>query len=262
MPQCPNSSSTVALTREVSDAIVRCELTHVDREPIDVERARAQHRAYERALEQLGCRLVRLDPAPDLPDAVFVEDTAIVVDELAIVTRPGAESRREETKSVAAVLGRYRELRSVDAPATVDGGDVIVCGRRVFIGRSSRTNDAGIERIRDILAPFGYAVAAVEVRGCLHLKSAATAISAERLLMNPAWVSRHQFAGVDCVAVAASEPNAANILQLPAGWIYPTAFPRTRDILEGHGISPTVVDVDELAKAEGAVTCCSLLLAE
>jgi dimethylargininase len=191
-----------------------------------------------------------------------VEDTAIVVDELAIVTRPGAERRRAETKSVAPVLGRYRELRSIDAPATVDGGDVMVCGRRVFIGRSSRTNDAGIEQVRVILAPFGYAVAAVDVRGCLHLKSAATALSADRLLINPAWVSRNQFFGLECVAVAASEPSAANVLQLPGGWIYPASFPRTRDVLEAHGISPTIVDVSELAKAEGAVTCCSLLVAE
>lgn len=252
----------IAITREVSASIHQCELTHVAREPIDLARARAQHRAYEDALERLGCRVVRLDPAPDLPDAVFVEDAAIVVDELAIVTRLGAESRRAETASVARVLGRYRELRSVEGPGTIDGGDVVVCGRRVFIGRSSRTNDAGIEQVGDMLAPFGYTVVAVEVRECLHLKSAATAISTDRLLINPAWVSRNQVDGVDCLAVAASEPHAANVLQVAAGWIYPASFPRTRDILERNGISPVLVDVSELAKAEGAVTCCSLLVAE
>jgi len=234
----------------------------VAREPIDVDRARAQHHAYEEALERLGCRVVRLDAEPDLPDAVFVEDTAIVVDELAIITRPGAQSRRAETASVARVLGQYRELRSIDAPDTIDGGDVVVCGRRVFIGRSSRTNDAGIERVREILSPFGYTVTAVDIRGCLHLKSAATAVSTDRLLVNPAWISGDQFRAVECLAVAESEAFAANVLCVGAGWIYAASFPRTRDILERHGISPVVVEVDELAKAEGAVTCCSLLVAE
>jgi dimethylargininase len=252
----------VAITRELSDAIRNCELTHLEREPIDVPRARTQHRAYEEALERLGCRVVRLDPEPDLPDAVFVEDTAIVVDELAIITRPGAQSRRAETASVARVLGQYRELRSIDAPDTIDGGDVVVCGRRVFIGRSSRTNDAGIERVRDILSPFGYTVTAVDIRGCLHLKSAATVVSMDRLLVNPAWVSRDQLRAVECLAIAESEAFAANVLRVGAGWIYAASFPRTRDILERHGISPMVVEVDELAKAEGAVTCCSLLVAE
>ena len=252
----------VAITRELSGAIRNCELTYLEREPIDVARARAQHRAYEDALERLGCRVVRLDPEPDLPDAVFVEDTAIVVDELAIITSPGAQSRRAETTSVARVLGQYRELRSIDAPDTIDGGDVVVCGRRVFIGRSSRTNDAGIERVRDILSPFGYTVTAVDIRGCLHLKSAATVVSMDRLLVNPAWVSRDQLRAVECLAIAESEAFAANVLRVGAGWIYAASFPRTRDILERHGISPVVVEVDELAKAEGAVTCCSLLVAE
>ena len=252
----------IAITREVSASINRCELTHVTRAPIDLERARTQHRAYEEALERLGCRVVRLDPAPELPDAVFVEDTAIVVDELAIVTRPGAESRRAETASVGPVLGRYRELRSVSAPGTIDGGDVVVCGRRVFIGKSSRTNHAGIERVRDILAPHGYTVTAVDVHGCLHLKSAATALSPDRLLVNPAWISGGEFRDVERLSIAQSEPNAANILQVGDGWIYPESFPRTREVLERNGFAPVVVDVSELAKAEGAVTCCSLIVGD
>ena len=252
----------IAVTRDVSASINQCELTHLAREPIDLARARAQHRAYEDALERLGCRVVRLEPAPGLPDAVFVEDTAIVLDEVAVITRPGAESRRAETASVAIALGRYRELRSIDAPGTIDGGDVVVCGRRVFIGRSGRTNDDGIRQVRDILAPFGYSVVAVDIRGCLHLKSAATCVSTDRLLVNPAWISPDQFPGVELLSIADSEPYAANILQVGAGWIYPASFPRTRDLLERQGVSPVVVDVAEMAKAEGAVTCCSLLVAE
>lgn len=252
----------IAITRDVSASIDRCELTHVAREAIDVERARAQHRAYEASLERLGCRVVRLDPEPNLPDAVFVEDTAIVFDELAIVMRPGAESRRMETASVARVLGRYRVLRSIDAPGTIDGGDVIVCGRRVLIGRSGRTNESGIAQVQEILRPFGYRVAAVDVHGCLHLKSAATAVSTNRLLVNPDWIRQDQFPGIEWLSIADGEPYAANVLQVGTGWIYPASFPRTRAMLERHGIAPVVVDLSELAKAEGAVTCCSLLVAE
>jgi dimethylargininase len=252
----------IALTRDISPAIDRCELTHVSRQPIDVARARAQHRAYEDALERLGCRVVRLDAAPELPDAVFVEDTAIVVSEVAIIMRPGAESRRAETASVASALGRYRELRWIEEPGTIDGGDVVVCGRRVFVGRSSRTNEAGIAQLRNVLAPFGYQVHGVDLRGCLHLKSAATLVSTDLLLVNPAWIVRDQFADVELLAVAESETYGANVLQAGDGWIYPASFPRTRETLERHGISPIVVEVDELAKAEGAVTCCSLLVAE
>jgi dimethylargininase len=252
---------SIAVTRAVSDAIAACELTHIERQPIDLERARAQHRAYEQALRAAGCEIVHAGSAPDLPDSVFVEDTAIVVDEVAVITRPGAASRRAETAGVAAVLGRYRNLKYIDAPGTIDGGDVIVAGRRVFAGRSGRTNGDGIEQLRAMLAPFGYDVRSVDVHGCLHLKSAAAMLSEEQLLVNPAWISRGQFDGVELLAIDSSEPDAANILHLGDGeYIYSAAFPRTREFLERSPlIHLTVIDLSELAKAEGAVTCCSLI---
>jgi dimethylargininase len=250
----------IAITRPVSDAIVNCELTHIAREPIDLDRARAQHEAYERALEAAGCRIVRVAAAPELPDAVFVEDTAVVVDEIAIVTRPGAVSRRPETPAVADVLRPYREIRTIDAPGTVDGGDVLVAGRRVFVGRTSRTNEAGISQLRNILSPFGYEVVGVEVRGCLHLKSAATRLSENQLLVNPAWIDRGAFDGMELFDVHPAEPHAANVLSTGDNLIYPAAFPRTRDWLSRCTLPLTIVDMSELAKAEGAVTCCSLIL--
>ena len=253
--------SRVAVTRAVSDAINNCELTHVARKPIDLDLARAQHRAYEAMLETAArCEIVRLEPAPDLPDAVFFEDTAVVVDEVGIITRPGAPSRRPETTGVAAVLGRYRELRYVDPPGTVDGGDVVVVGRRVFVGRSVRTNDAGIAQLRAILSPFGYNVTGVKVRGCLHLKSAATMLSENQLLVNPAWIDRQAFDGLELVEVDQAEPNAANILSTGDHFLYSAAVPLTRDRLERRGIKLNITDVSELAKAEGAVTCCSILV--
>jgi len=249
----------IAVTRPVSASINRCELTHLRREPIDVERARAQHAAYERALEAAGCTVLRLDEADDLPDAVFVEDTAVVCDEVAIVLRPGAESRRPETPPVADLLRQYRPVFEVREPATIDGGDVLVAGRTVFVGQTRRTNAEAIRQLRGVLEPLGYAVRAVVVTGCLHLKSAVTAISDDRVLMNPAWVAGDAFASFDVVSVDTQEPAAANIVRVRGQLIYSNAFPRTRQQLERLGLAVCPVDVSELAKAEAAVTCCSLL---
>jgi dimethylargininase len=252
----------IALTREVSDALADCELTYREREPIDVGRARLQHQEYERVLEEVAhCTIVRVPAAHSLPDAVFIEDTAVVVDELAVITRPGAQSRQGETPAVADVLSRYRELRHIEAPGTLDGGDVLLCGRRVFIGRTSRTNDDGIAQMRRMLVPFGYSVHPVTVRECLHLKSAATALSENQLLMNPAWVSRDDFPGVELFAIDPAEPHAANILKAGDDYIYSRAFPRTAALLQ-RSLRLTFVDTSELAKAEGALTCCSLMFAE
>ena len=249
-----------AITRPVSPAIVGCELTHLSRSPIDVNTAAAQHAAYERALEELGCRIVRLALAPDLPDSVFVEDAAVVLDEVAVMTRPGAASRRAEVPAVAEALAALRPLRAIEAPGTLDGGDVLRAGRRLFVGRSSRTNDEGIRQLRSIAAAFDYDVVAVAPEGCLHLKSAVTEVRPGLLLLNPEWVAASMFPGLECVEVDPAEPSAANVLPVGNGWIYPSAFPVTLARLERQGIRPTLVDVSELATAEGAVTCCSVIV--
>src|SRR6185295_17496278 len=166
----------IALTRDISPAIARCELTHLEQEAINVDLARAQHAAYEACLRDAGCRVERLAAGPDMPVSVFIEDMGVVFDEVAIITRPGAASRRAETAGVADALQKYRPLHRMEAPGTADGGDVLVAGRQVFVGRSSRTNDAGIDQMRRVLAPYGYEVTAIDARGCLHLKSAATAV--------------------------------------------------------------------------------------
>jgi dimethylargininase len=258
----------IAVTRAVSDAINRCELTHLAREPIDVDRARAQHRAYERALEEAGCTIVRVEAAPDLPDAVFVEDAAVVFDEVAVIMRPGAPPRRAETPAVADLVGRYRPLRFIDAPGKtmtpmipmiIDGGDVLVAGRRVFVGLSGRTNGAAVDQMRMILGPHGYEVQAVPVTGCLHLKSAVTALADDQLLVNGEWIDRGRLSSFDLVDVDPREPYAANVVRVGDALVYPDSFPRTRERLERLGFRVRTVDVGELAKAEGAVTCCSLI---
>jgi dimethylargininase len=251
----------IAITRKVSPAITRCELTHLDREPIDFELATVQHEAYERAVVALGSRVESLPAAPDLPDSVFVEDTAVVLDELAVMTRPGAASRRAEVASIERALARYRPIVSIEAPGTLDGGDVLRLGRRLFVGLSSRSNQQGIEQLRGFLAPPGYTVEGVPVTGCLHLKSAATQVAPDIVLVNRAWVDAAPFTGYTPIEIDPAEPYAANALRIGDGVIYPTAFPRTAERLERAGLRLEPVDVSELAKAEGAVTCCSLLLA-
>ena len=250
----------MAITREINAAFQTCELTHLERVPIDLDRARAQHAAYEWALVEAGCTVRRLDSGADMPDAVFVEDIALVLDEGAVICRPGVESRRAETPGVLEALARHgRPLQHIKAPGTLDGGDVLVVGRQVFVGASARTNGAGIDQLARILEPVGYAVRAVPVRGCLHLKSAATAIAPDTVLINRERVPAGAFTGLSLLDIDPQEPDGANALAIADVVVYPTAFPRTRERLERRGLRVRPVDVDELLKAEGAVTCCSVI---
>jgi dimethylargininase len=249
----------VAITRRVSPAINQCELTHLERQPIDLQRARSQHHEYEEALRSLSVEIISLPPLPDLPDSVFVEDAAIVLDECAIITRPGVDSRKPETESIAQVLSPYRNLFHIKPPATVDGGDVLVVGKTMFVGISGRSNQSALEQMQAILSPFGYAVRRAEVTGCLHLKSAVTQVGKNLLLVNPAWVHKDDFPSMEFIEVIPSEPYAANAVMIGDTVIYPTAFPKTRARLQAAGLNLILVDASELAKAEGAVTCCSIL---
>ena len=249
----------LAFTRAVPPSIIHCELTHLEREPIDWERAKAQHRRYEEALTALGCSVIRLSALPDSPDSVFVEDAAVVLDECAVITRPGAASRRGETSSVAEALRRHRELRCIEEPATLDGGDVLRLGRRIFVGRSTRTNRAGIEQLAQAVRPFGYSVADVDVRGVLHLKSGASAIG-DRLLVDPSRVSPAAFGGITTIEVDPSESSGANVVFVNQTVLSPASAPRTRERLERVGCRVVTIDASELAKAEAGLTCCSLLV--
>jgi dimethylargininase len=249
----------IAITKPVPPSIDRCELTHLERERIDVDRARAQHHAYERLLERIGCTVERLPMEEGNPDSVFVEDTAIVLPEIAIITRPGAKSRRNETASVAAVLRKYRSLAEIAPPATIDGGDVLVIGKTIFVGISSRTDHDGVRQLKNIAAPFGYAIEPVTVDGCLHLKSAVTQCGERAVLLNRDWVDPQRFA--DFEVIDAAEPYAANVLLIGDHVVAASAFPRTSERLAGRGFDVETIDADELAKAEGALTCCSILVA-
>ena len=249
----------LAITRGVSPALARGELTHLARQPIDLDLAREQHGGYEALLASLGCTIVRLPAEADLPDSVFVEDIAVVFDELAIVTRPDAQSRRVETPAVADALARHRALHVIQAPGTVDGGDVLVA-RTLYVGLSTRTNERAAQQLRGIVGPFGYRVETVPIARCLHLKSAVSQVAAETVLLNPAWVDPRSFGRAERIEIDPSEPFAANALRVGDSIIFPEASPQTRRRLEEHALRVATVDVTELAKAEGGVTCCSLLL--
>ena len=251
---------TLAITRAVSPAVAYCELTHRLREPIDLDLVVLQHGMYEVALRDLGCDVEQLPADATMPDAMFVEDAAIVLDEVAIITRPGAASRRDETREVERALARHRTTMRIEAPGTMDGGDVLVVGRRIFVGLTTRTNTAGVDAMRAVVEPMGYAVRGVRVQGCLHLKSAATALSDDAVLVNPSWVEPHVFDGYDCVEIPIDEPHAANVVAVNGALVAAAAFPRTCEVLERRGFTVKTVDVSEIAKAEGAVTCCSLLV--
>ncbi len=250
----------IALTRDVAPSIARCELTHLARLPIDLALAARQHADYEAALRRAGCDVVRMRPEPDLPDSVFVEDTAVVLDEVAVITRPGAASRRPEVESTREALAAYRPIATIGEPGTLDGGDVLVAGRSVFVGTGGRSNEEGIGQLGRILAPFGYRIAAVSTTGCLHLKSAATLVSDSCVLVNPDWVDPAVFAPLDPLPIDRDEPFAANALRVGDRVLHGAAHPLTRARLERRGFAVTPVDLGELAKAEGALTCCSLLV--
>lgn len=248
-----------AITRAVSPSIDDCELTFHLRQQIDVARAASQHHAYEECLRELGVRVISLPAEPALPDSVFVEDAAIIVDELAIMTFMGAVSRRGETESLARALSEYRPIKYMQSPATLDGGDVMRIGRALYVGASSRTNAEGASQLRGLLAPFDYQVRAVEVTGCLHLKSACTYIGRNSILINRAWIDAAQLESFELVDVPTEEPNAANALLVGDVVVMPDSFPQTRAMLEGRGFNVRAVDVSELQKAEGGVTCKSLI---
>lgn len=244
-----------ALTRGVSPEVARCELTHLQREPIDFERASREHGQYVDVLRQLVDEVIELPGDARYPDCVFVEDTAVVLDELAIVTRPGAESRRGEVEAVAEALAPLRTLMRIEAPGTIDGGDVLVCDRTIYIGLTSRTNAEGIEQFRAFAR--GYDVRAVPVHGALHLKTAITRVAHDALLVNREWIDVAPFAGWRLIDVDPSEPFGANALLVGDVVVYPREFPRTRERIGG---AVRLVPAGELAKAEGGVTCSAILI--
>jgi dimethylargininase len=246
----------LAFTRAVSPRIAECELTHLERVPIDAATAAAQHAAYEEALVEAGFEIVRLPDLVDDPDAVFVEDTALLLGEHAVITRPGAASRANETGSTAEGLRGHFQLHRIER-GHLDGGDVLRIGQRLYVGLSTRTDRDGVAALAEIAGPLGCEVIAAETGACLHLKTGATFAGEDVLLYNPKAINPAQFIGVEPLAV--DEPAAANCVRACDQLIVPAGNPRTAERLRDRGFSVVEVDVSELQKAEAGVTCMSLI---
>jgi dimethylargininase len=248
-----------AITRAVSPAMVHCELSFIDRNPIDLAKAQQQHHAYEELLERLGAQVISLPAEPTLPDSMFVEDPAVVLDEVAVILPLGTETRRLEGASLAQALSKFRKLKHVTLPGTLEGGDVLRIGRKLFVGLTKRSNAGGIRQFAALVQPHNYEIIAVPVTGCLHLKSAVTYLGRNTLLANRSWFDTTPLAAYDWIDVDPAEPHAANALAIGPSIIFPASFPRTRARIETLGFQVTPLDISELQKAESGLTCSSLL---
>lgn len=247
------------ITHLPSPALQECELTFLDSKPIDIKKAQEEHKNYIAMIEQCGAKVITFDDNINLPDSVFVEDPIIVFDEIAILTSMGAESRRAESANVEKLFSKYRDIKKIDLPAKIEGGDVLQIGKHIFVGKSARTNSDGIRALRDILSPYGYDVTAVKVSGCLHLKTGCTALDESTLLINPEWVDTKAFQGFKLIVIPKEEPFAANILKINDTICMNKAFPKTIEIVKSLGYNVKSTDISEFVKAEAGLTCMSVL---
>lgn len=246
-----------AITRGVGPTFGDCNLEFMARQAIDVDRAIAQHRGYEDCLRELNLNVVSLPANPGFPDGLFVEDPAIVLDEVAIVCRMGAQVRRKEAPSLAEAVAQFRPLKWLNEPGTLEGGDVVRIGKTLYVGVSPRSNREGSEQLAELIRPFGYRVVPVAVTGCMHLKSACCWIGEDTVLANREWMEPGAFADFRILDVP--ETWAANVLRVGGTVIVPASFPRTQDLLDESGFHTKSLDVSELQKAEAGVTCMSLI---
>jgi dimethylargininase len=251
----------IAVVRPVSASFAQALSEHPPESPIDVEKARGEHAAYVTALLRAGAEVVSLPPADDLPDACFVEDTAVVAGGLALITRPGAPSRRAEPRGVREVLSRYLPLEELSAPATLDGGDCLLLGKRLYVGLSARTNRDGVAQARAALAPRGLSVHEVPVRGALHLKSLCSPLGDGGLLVVEGAFPSGTFGDAQELVIPAAEAPAANVVVVGRHALIPAGFPEAARLVARRGFTPLEVDNRELRKADSALTCLSVLFA-
>ena len=211
------------------------------------------------ALRATGIDVTVLREEPALPDAVFVEDMALMLDELIVVCRPGSARRRPEVGSIAPVLAALGPLSRIESPGTLDGGDVLTIEKTLFVGLSERTNREGLRQLEAIVTRHGFRVVPVAIKGCLHLKTAITQVARHAVLANPQWVNLAPFAELEVLTVPATEPWGANTLWANGTLLTTASAPGTTDLLRSHGLNAHPVEISELQKAEAGLTCLSLL---
>ena len=251
-----------AIVRRIPNSFKHCITTMENKVPINVEMARVQHQNYCEILESLGLQLIRLDADEDLPDCCFTEDTVIVMDEIAIIANPVMSSRKGELDEIINTLKPYRKLYQLQSPAYLDGGDVIQIDRKLFIGLSARTNMAAIEQVADWVAGYGYEVISVPVNNTLHLKSASTYIGMGTVLLSPENVDPIYFSKYQVIEVPSSESYCADALAVGNNVLIPEGYPGTKAKLIQHGFQVITLDVSEIKKADGALTCMSVIFRE
>jgi len=235
-------------------------MTTSDLGPPDAERMLAQHREYVRILGSLGIEIIMLDADEHYPDACFVEDTAVVTPRAAVVTRPGAPSRRGEEDTVEPCLAAHRSVARIEAPGTVDGGDVLVMGGRVLIGLSERTNEEGAAQLSGIFETHGMQCTTLDAGDGLHLKSSINALGDYCLLVTPEFAELPELSTFERVVVPAGETYAGNSLWVNDHVLVPAGFPATRDLIERVGTKTIETDVSEFRKMDGGLTCLSIRL--
>jgi dimethylargininase len=249
-----------ALTRLPGPRLAEAQLTHLARTPIDWALAARQHARYVEALRLAGLTVTVLATLPEFPDCPFVEDVLISLPELHVLCRPGAPSRRGEVEAMVSQLDDGRPLERLQAPATLDGGDVLRIGRRLLVGQSTRTSAEGLRQLEGLVARYGYTVEPVAVHGALHLKTAVTALPDGRWLLNPEWLDPTPFRGEGWLTV--DEPFGANSLSVGERLLYPAGLPRTAERLAAAGFALDLIDISEFGKAEAGLTCLSVVLAD
>ncbi len=243
------------ITHLPSPSLGECELTFLNSEPIDIKKAQKEHEAYREMIKSCGANVIVKDENIDLPDSVFVEDPIIVFDEVAVLTSMGVESRRKESASMEKIFAKYREIKRIELPAKIEGGDVLKIGKRIYVGKSARTNAQGIRDLREILTPYGYEVIAVKVSGCLHLKTGCTALDENTVLINPEWLDSKVFSDFRQIIVPKEEPFGANILKINETICMNEAFVKTIELVKTLGYSVKSTDITEFVKAEAGLTC-------
>ncbi|WP_409468253.1 dimethylargininase [Streptomyces sp. HC307] len=253
--------SKKALVRRPSPRLAEGLVTHVERMDVDVDRARQQWEAYVEALRTHGWEIIEVDPADDCPDSVFVEDTAVMYKNVALIARPGAESRRDETAGVEEVVARLGcSVNWVWEPGTLEGGDVLKIGDTVYVGRGGRTNAVGVQQLRAAFEPLGARVVAVPVSKVLHLKSAVTALPDGTVIGHIPLMDTPSLFGR---FLHVPEASGSHVVLLGGDKLLMAASaPKTAELFKDLGYTPVVVDISEFEKLEGCVTCLSVRLRE
>ncbi len=252
--------NTFAIIRQPDPSIVNCELTHMSRVPIDFEELKKQHANYGETLRKLGLQVDVLPVLEDFPDSVFVEDTAVVLDEAAILTRPGALSRRSEPEAMHPFLVKYRRnIFQLIEPAILDGGDVLTVDKTIFVGLTSRTNELGAKQLQFFTTPYGYRVVTIPVTKCLHLRTALAYLGKKTMLLNPEWIDETYLKDFKLLRISQDEPFGANALKIGSKLVYNSDHPKTLQRLRDQGFDVEAIRITELAKAEAGLTCLSLV---